>query len=152
MNTGSSVPPAERPLDTATHTGKTLVFLHTVTSDTTDDLAARREAVHAYCAQHGYSPDGWIEYIQGLNGKRRHTNRSTPLCRVTDPVEAGNVRRVIFATSAAISPLSWLLDICERHGAQVLFVDGDTLEQCRARWEEERAAWWVAWKAGAGAT
>ncbi len=104
--------------------GKEIVYARVSSVGQKPDLANQVAALRAYCAQHGYQPDAWIEEIgSGLNYQRKHFNR------LMEQIELGQVRRLIIAHKDRLVRFGfeWFAAFCARHGTELLIVNGDTL-------------------------
>jgi predicted site-specific integrase-resolvase len=104
--------------------GKVIVYARVSSAGQKPDLANQMAALQAYCATHSYQPDEWIEEIgSGLNYQRTRFNQ------VMEQIELGQVRQLIIAHRDRLVRFGfeWFAAFCERHGTQLLIVNGDTL-------------------------
>ncbi|PWT74339.1 MAG: IS607 family transposase [Chloroflexi bacterium] len=109
---------------TADSSGKTIVYARVSRASQKADLSNQVHALRGYCDQHHYQPDEWIEEIgSGLNYRRTQFNR------VLEEVEVGQVRRLIIAHQDRLVRFGfdWFAAFCERHGTDLVIVNGDTL-------------------------
>ena len=87
------------------------------------DLALQKEALRAYCLEHGIKVDQWIEDIgSALNYKRKGFNR------VIEHIELGQVARLIIGYEDRFVRFGydWFEQFCQRHGTQITVVNGET--------------------------
>jgi putative resolvase len=104
--------------------GRTLVYARVSSASQQPDLANQMAALRDYCARHNYQADEWIEEVgSGLNYQRKHFNR------LMEMVELGQVRRLIIAHKDRLVRFGfeWFAAFCQRHGTDLLIVNGDTL-------------------------
>jgi predicted site-specific integrase-resolvase len=104
--------------------GKVIVYARVSSAGQKPDLAIQVAALHAYCSEHGYQPDEWIEEIgSGLNYQRKHFNY------LLERVELGQVHQLIIAHKDRLVRFGfeWFAAFCARHGTELLIVNGDTL-------------------------
>jgi putative resolvase len=104
--------------------GKVIVYTRVSSAGQKPDLANQLAALQVYCATHGYQPDEWIEDIgSGLNYQRRRFNQ------IMEQIELGQVRQLIIAHKDRLVRFGfeWFAAFCERHGTQLLIVNGDIL-------------------------
>lgn len=81
-------------------------------------------ALRAYCQMQGIQVDEWVEEMgSGLNYQRKHFNR------LMEEIELGRVRRLIVAHKDRLVRFGfeWFAAFCQRHGTDVLIVNGYTL-------------------------
>jgi predicted site-specific integrase-resolvase len=108
----------------AQDTGQVIVYARVSSAGQKPDLANQVAALQAYCATHGYQPDEWIEEIgSGLNYQRKRFNQ------ILGQIELGQVRQLIIAHQDRLVRFGfeWFAAFCERHGTELLIVNGDTL-------------------------
>src|SRR5215469_13729647 len=108
----------------APESGKVIVYARVSSAGQKPDLANQVAALHAYCAEHGYQPDEWVEEIgSGLNYQRKRFNH------LLEQIELGQVRRLIIAHKDRLVRFGfeWFAAFCARHGTELLIVNGDTL-------------------------
>jgi len=86
------------------------------------DLATQKEALRAYCLEHGVKVDEWVEDIgSALNYKRKGFNQ------MIEQIELGQVRRLILASQDRFVRFGydWFEAFCERHGTEILVMNGE---------------------------
>jgi predicted site-specific integrase-resolvase len=104
--------------------GRTVVYARVSSKGQKPDLVNQVAALRDYCERHAYQPDEWIEETgSGLNFQRKQFNR------LMEQIELGQVRRLIIAHQDRLVRVGfeWFAAFCERHGTEVLIVDGDAL-------------------------
>ena len=104
--------------------GKTIVYARVSGAGQRPDLANQPTALRDFCARQAYEPDEWIEEVgSGLNYRRKQFNR------ILEEVELGRVRRLIVAHKDRLVRFGfeWFAALCERHGTELLIVNGDSL-------------------------
>jgi putative resolvase len=109
---------------TADSAGKTVVYARVSSASQKPDLANQVAALREYCERHDYTPDEWIEEVgSGLNYRRRQFNRLMEL------IELGQVRRLVIAHKDRLVRFGfeWFAAFCERHGTDLVIVNGDSL-------------------------
>jgi len=87
------------------------------------DLATQKEALRAYCLEHGVKVDEWVEDIgSALNYKRKGFNQ------MIEQIELGQVRRLILASQDRFVRFGydWFEAFCERHGTQITVMNGES--------------------------
>src|SRR5215467_5116219 len=87
------------------------------------DLAIQKEALRAYCQQHGIKVDQWVQDIgSALNYKRRGFNR------IIEHIELGLVKLVVIGYPDRLVRFGydWFEHFCERHGTQITIMNGET--------------------------
>src|SRR5713226_6955916 len=87
------------------------------------DLSLQKEALRAYCLEHGIKVDEWVEDIgSALNYKRKGFNQ------IIEQIELGNVRRLILAYQDRFVRFGydWFAHFCERHGTEVTVMNGES--------------------------
>jgi putative resolvase len=108
----------------AQDTGKVIVYARVSSAGQKPDLANQVAALQAYCATHAIQSDEWIEEIgSGLNYQRKRFNQ------IMEQIELGQVRQLIIAHKDRLVRFGfeWFAAFCERHGTELLIVNGDTL-------------------------
>jgi predicted site-specific integrase-resolvase len=88
------------------------------------DLVNQVAALRDYCERHGYKPDEWVEEIgSAMNYQRKQFNR------LMEHIELGRVRRLIIAHKDRLVRFGfeWFAAFCQRHGTDLLIVNGDSL-------------------------
>jgi putative resolvase len=109
---------------TADSAGKTVVYARVSSASQKPDLAKQAAALREYCERHDYKPDEWIEEVgSGLNYRRKQFNRLMEL------IELGQVRRLVIAHKDRLVRFgfAWFAAFCERHGTDLVIVNGDSL-------------------------
>jgi putative resolvase len=88
------------------------------------DLAKQVKALEVYCRQQTIKVDEWMQDIgSGLNYKRTQFNR------LMEMVELGQVRRLVIAHRDRLVRFGYgyFEAFCERHNAEIVVIDGETL-------------------------
>ncbi|GLV54316.1 hypothetical protein KDH_11640 [Dictyobacter sp. S3.2.2.5] len=83
----------------------------------------QKEALRAYCQEHGIKVDQWVEDIgSALNYKRRGFNQ------IIEHIELGEVSRVVIGSQDRFVRFGydWFEQFCERHGTQITVINGET--------------------------
>ena len=83
----------------------------------------QKEALRAYCQEHGIKVDQWIEDTgSALNYKRRGFNH------VIEQIELGRVKRLIIGYQDRLVRFGydWFEQFCQRHGTQITVMNGET--------------------------
>jgi putative resolvase len=104
--------------------GKTLVYARVSTAAQKPDLANQIAALRAYCEAHSLQVDEWMQDIgSGLNYKRKLFNQLMQM------IELGQVRRLIIAHRDRLVRFGFdfFETFAQRHGTEILVVNGDTL-------------------------
>lgn len=104
--------------------GKVVAYARVSSPLQKKDLATQKEALRAYCLQHGVKVDEWLEDIgSALNYKRKGFNQ------VVEQIELGQVRRLIIASQDRFVRFGydWFEAFCQRHGTTLLVVNGKAL-------------------------
>lgn len=86
------------------------------------DLAIQKEALRAYCQEHGIKVDQWIEDIgSALNYKRKGFNH------IIEQIELGEVKRVVIGSQDRFVRFGydWFEQFCERHGTEITVMHGE---------------------------
>ncbi|HEY3992243.1 MAG TPA: IS607 family transposase [Ktedonobacteraceae bacterium] len=87
------------------------------------DLATQKEALRAYCLEHGITVDQWVEESgSALNDKRQGFNH------VLEQIELGLVKRLVIGSQDRFVRFGydWFERFCERHGTQITVMNGET--------------------------
>lgn len=103
--------------------GKTIAYARVSSPAQKPDLAKQVAALRAYCLEHGIKVDAWIEDIgSALNYKRRGFNQ------VIEEIELGQVKRLIMGSEDRFVRFGydWFESFCERHGTQIIVVNGES--------------------------
>jgi predicted site-specific integrase-resolvase len=86
-------------------------------------LAVQKEALRAYCLEHGIKVDQWIEDSgSALNYKRKGFNQ------VIEQIELGLVKRLMIGYQDRFVRFGydWFEQFCERHGTEITVINGET--------------------------
>ncbi len=108
----------------ASMSGKTIVYARVSSSSQKKDLATQKEALRAYCFEHEVKVDAWIEDIgSALNYKRKGFNQ------IIEEIELGHVKRLILGHQDRFVRFGydWFEAFCERHGTEILVINGQAL-------------------------
>jgi putative resolvase len=108
----------------ASTSGKTIVYARVSSPSQKKDLATQKEALRAYCLEHEVKVDAWIEDIgSALNYKRKGFNQ------IIEEIELGHVKRLIFGYQDRFVRFGydWFEAFCERHGTEILVINGEAL-------------------------
>jgi putative resolvase len=108
----------------ATGAGTTIAYARVSTQTQKPDLQNQVAALHDFCQAQRYAVDEWVEELgSGLNYQRKHFNR------IMQEVELGRVQRLIVAHQDRLVRFGfdWFAAFCERHGTELVIVNGNTL-------------------------
>ena len=108
----------------ASTSGKTIVYARVSSPSQKKDLATQKEALRAYCSEHEVKVDAWIEDIgSALNYKRKGFNQ------IIEEIELGHVKRLILGYQDRFVRFGydWFEAFCERHGTEILVINGQAL-------------------------
>ncbi|HLW01952.1 MAG TPA: IS607 family transposase [Ktedonobacterales bacterium] len=108
----------------ATGAGKTIAYARVSTQGQKPDLQNQVAALRAYCQAQNIQVDEWVEEIgSGLNYQRKQFNR------IMEEIELGRVQRLIIAHKDRLARFGfeWFAAFCERHGTDLVIVNGETL-------------------------
>ncbi len=103
--------------------GRTLAYARVSSPSQKQDLVNQVAALRAYCLEHAIKVDAWIEDIgSALNYKRKGFNQ------VIEEIELGQVKRLIIGYEDRFVRFGydWFESFCERHGTQILIVNGES--------------------------
>jgi putative resolvase len=103
--------------------GKVIAYARVSSLSQKKDLVMQKEALRAYCLEHGIKVDQWIEDIgSALNYKRKGFNE------VVEQIELGQVGRLIIAYQDRFVRFGydWFEAFCERHGTAITVMNGET--------------------------
>ena len=103
--------------------GKVIAYARVSSPSQKKDLAIQKEALRAYCLEHGVNVDQWVEDIgSALNYKRKGFNE------VVEQIELGQVRRLIIAYQDRFVRFGydWFERFCERHGTAITVMNGES--------------------------
>ena len=102
--------------------GKVIVYARVSSPSQKKDLATQKEALRAYCLEHGVNVDEWVEDIgSALNYKRKGFNQ------IIEQIELGQVRRLIIAYQDRFVRFGydWFEAFCQRHGTDLTVINGE---------------------------
>ncbi len=103
--------------------GKVLAYARVSSPSQKKDLAIQKEALRAYCLEHGVNVDQWVEDSgSALNYKRKGFNQ------VVEQIELGQVRRLIIASQDRFVRFGydWFEAFCQRHGTDITVIKGES--------------------------
>src|SRR5947209_1711100 len=103
--------------------GLVIVYARVSSPAQKKDLAIQKQALRAYCQEHGIKVDQWVEDIgSALNYKRKGFNQ------VIEQIELGTVKRLVIGYQDRLVRFGydWFLAFCERHGTEILVLDGES--------------------------
>jgi putative resolvase len=106
----------------ASEQGLVIVYARVSSPAQKKDLAIQKEALRAYCQEHGIKVDQWVEDIgSALNYKRRGFNQ------VIEQIELGEVSRVVIGYQDRFVRFGydWFEHFCERHGTEITVINGE---------------------------
>ena len=87
------------------------------------ELALQKEALRAYCLEHGIKVDEWVEDSgSALNYKRKGFNH------IIEQIELGAVKRLVIGYQDRLVRFGydWFEAFCERHGTEILVMNGES--------------------------
>lgn len=87
------------------------------------DLVIQKEALRAYCLEHGIKVDQWVEDTgSALNYKRKGFNQ------IIERIELGQVKRLIIGSQDRFVRFGydWFEQFCERHGTEITVIHGES--------------------------
>lgn len=105
----------------STAQGKTVVYARVSSPSQKRDLVLQKEALRAYCLEHGIQVDQWVEDIgSALNYTRKGFNQ------VIQDIELGQVHCLIICYEDRFVRFGydWFEAFCERHGTTILVING----------------------------
>jgi putative resolvase len=105
-------------------TGATMVYARVSSASQKPDLQNQLAALKDFCQRHDFKVDEWVEEVgSGLNYQRKH------FTRLMEEIELGRVQRLIIAHKDRLVRFGfeWFAAFCERHGTELVIVNGDTL-------------------------
>jgi putative resolvase len=103
---------------------KTIAYARVSSPSQKKDLATQKEALRVYCLEHEVKVDEWIEDIgSALNYKRKGFNQ------IIEEIELGHVKRLILGYQDRFVRFGydWFEAFCERHGTEILVINGEAL-------------------------
>ena len=104
--------------------GSTIAYARVSSASQKPDLQNQVAALKDFCQRQGFKVDEWIEEVgSGLNYQRKQFNR------LMEAIEFGRVQRLIIAHQDRLVRFGfeWFASFCERHGTDLVIVNGDTL-------------------------
>jgi putative resolvase len=104
--------------------GTTIVYARVSSASQKPDLQNQLAALRAYCQAKDLKVDEWIEEIgSGLNDQRKQFNR------LMEEIELGRVQRLVIAHKDRLVRFGfeWFAAFCERHGTDLVIINGETL-------------------------
>jgi putative resolvase len=102
--------------------GKTIAYARVSSPSQKKDLVTQKEALRAYCLEHGIKVDQWVEDVgSALNYKRKGFNQ------VIEDIELGRVKRLIIGYEDRFVRFGydWFEAFCERHGTEIKVINGE---------------------------
>lgn len=103
--------------------GKTIAYARVSSPAQKRDLVMQKEALRAYCLDHGIKVDQWVEDVgSALNYKRKGFNQ------VLGDIELGQVKRLIIGYEDRFVRFGydWFEAFCERHGTEIVVTNGES--------------------------
>ena len=103
--------------------GKVIAYARVSSPSQKKDLATQKEALRAYCQEHGIKVDQWVEDIgSALNYKRKGFNQ------VIEQIELGQVKRLIIGYEDRFVRFGydWFEAFCQRHGTDITVINGES--------------------------
>ena len=103
--------------------GKTIAYARVSSPSQKRDLVMQKEALRAYCLDHGIKVDQWVEDVgSALNYKRKGFNQ------VIQDIELGHVKRLIIGYEDRLVRFGydWFEAFCERHGTEIVVTNGES--------------------------
>ncbi len=103
--------------------GKTIAYARVSSPAQKRDLVMQKEALRAYCLDHGIKVDQWVEDVgSALNYKRKGFNQ------VIGDIELGHVKRLIIGYEDRLVRFGydWFEAFCERHGTEIVVTNGES--------------------------
>ena len=103
--------------------GKVIAYARVSSPSQKKDLAIQKEALRAFCLEHSIKVDQWIEDIgSALNYKRKGFNQ------IIEQIELGAVKRLVIGYQDRLVRFGydWFEAFCERHGTEILVVNGES--------------------------
>ena len=103
--------------------GKTIAYARVSSPAQKRDLVMQKEALRAYCLDHGIKVDQWVEDVgSALNYKRKGFNQ------VIGDIELGHVKRLIIGYEDRFVRFGydWFEAFCERHGTEIVVTNGES--------------------------
>jgi len=103
--------------------GKTIAYARVSSPAQKRDLVMQKEALRAYCLDHGIKVDQWVEDVgSALNYKRKGFNQ------VIGDIELGHVKRLIIGYEDRLVRFGydWFEAFCERRGTEIVVTNGES--------------------------
>jgi putative resolvase len=103
--------------------GKVIAYARVSSPSQKKDLATQKEALRAYCQEHGIKVDQWVEDIgSALNYQRKGFNQ------ITEDIELGHVKRLIIGYEDRFVRFGydWFEAFCQRHGTDITVINGES--------------------------
>jgi len=103
--------------------GKTIAYARVSSPSQKRDLVMQKEALRAYCLDHGIKVDQWVEDVgSALNYKRKGFHQ------VIQDIELGHVKRLIIGYEDRLVRFGydWFEAFCERHGTEIVVTNGES--------------------------
>ncbi len=107
----------------ASEQGKTIAYARVSSPSQKRDLVMQKEALRAYCLEHGIKVDQWVEDVgSALNYQRKGFNQ------VIQDIELGHVKRLIIGYEDRFVRFGydWFEAFCERHGTAMVVTNGES--------------------------
>src|SRR6266487_4393947 len=102
--------------------GKVIAYARVSSPSQSKDLVLQKEALRAYCLEHGVKVDEWVEDIgSAFNYKRKGFNR------VIEQIELGYVKRLLIGYQDRFVRFGydWFKAFCDRHGTEITVINGE---------------------------
>ena len=103
--------------------GRVMVYARVSSPSQKKELALQKEALRAYCLEHGIKVDEWVEDMgSALNYKRKGFNQ------IMEQIELGHVKRLVIGSQDRLLRFGydWFEAFCERHGTEILVMNGES--------------------------
>jgi putative resolvase len=103
--------------------GKVMAYARVSSPSQKKDLATQKEALRAYCQEHGIKVDQWVEDIgSALNYQRKGFNQ------IIEDIELGHVKRLIIGSEDRFVRFGydWFEAFCQRHGTDITVINGES--------------------------
>jgi putative resolvase len=103
--------------------GRVIAYARVSSPSQKKDLALQKEALRAYCLEHGIKVDEWVEDSgSALNYKRKGFNQ------IIEQIELGHVKRLVIGSQDRLVRFGydWFEAFCERHGTEILVMNGES--------------------------
>jgi putative resolvase len=106
--------------------GKVIAFARVSSPSQKKDLARQKEALRAYCQEHGIKVDQWVEDIgSALNNQRKGFNP------IIGDIELGHVKRLIIGYEDRFVRFGydWFEAFCQRHGTDITVINWERISR-----------------------